>query len=115
MTSTRNRNTPGDYSLEQRRYFLAEAYAIDSKLAYGCALPNVGMTPSRMPRDKLSGNPVEIESMLFGINSTNLVSPQKETKPQLTKLPERQFFDRIPLILPSPLVVEKNQRPLHMA
>ena len=115
MASTSNKNTQGNYYLEQRRHTLGEAYAIDSKMTNCCAMPNVGITPSSLPRDKLSCNPVEIESMLFGINSTNLVTPRPVTKPRLTKLPEKQFFNRIPLILPSPLVVEKNQRPLHMA
>ena len=31
--------------------------------------------------------------------------------PNLVQLPEVSYFDRIPFILPNPLVVENNQRP----
>ena len=64
-----------------------------------------------MPRDTLSNNPVEIESALFGINSTNLVEPQPPVKAQLKSIPVKQFFQRTPLIMPKPLVIEHNQRP----
>ena len=64
-----------------------------------------------MARNTLSNNPIEIESSLFGINSTNLVQPQKPVKPDLKTIPMRQFFQRTPMIMPTPLVMEDNQRP----
>ena len=64
-----------------------------------------------MPRDTLSNNSVEIESALFGINSTNLVEPQPDINPKLKTIPMKQFFQRTPLIMPKPLVIENNQRP----
>ena len=116
MASTRNNNTPGNYCLQQRSYTLAEKYDLYKNSQYGSAyspgIPCVGYTPSHMPRDTLSKNPVEIESALFGINSTNLVTPQKPVQPELKTVPMRQFFERIPLIMPKPLVIENKQRPL---
>jgi hypothetical protein len=67
--------------------------------------------PDRMPRDTLSKNSVDIESMLRGIGSTNLVVPQKPIIPQLKTVPTSVFFDRLIVNMPKPLVVEKDQRP----
>ena len=64
-----------------------------------------------MPREAFSKNSVEIESSLFGINSTNLVNPQQPIVPELIKLPEVSYFKKIPMFIPEPLVVQKNQRP----
>jgi hypothetical protein len=82
-----------------------------SGAAYSPAIPCVGIMPSQMPREAFSRNSVDIESALFGINSTNLVEPQQPVVPNLTKLPEVSFFGRMQLVMPDPLVVEKSQRP----
>jgi hypothetical protein len=115
MTSTRNRNTRGDYALEQEAYTSSKIYTSYLYASQGCAyqpsLPEIGINPSRMPRQTLSKNPIEIESMLFGINSTNLVNPQKPIKPELKRIPTSIFFNRLPVHMPKPLVVENNQRP----
>jgi hypothetical protein len=82
-----------------------------SGAAYSPAIPCMGIIPSHMPREAFSRNSVDIESALFGINSTNLVETQKPVVPQITRLPEVSFFGRMQLIMPDPLVVEKFQRP----
>lgn len=115
MTSTRNNNTKSDYCLQQRSYQSARLY-MDYKHstyghAYDPAIPCVGYMPSHMPRNTLSHNPVEIESSLFGINSNNLVNPQPPPRPELKTVPMKAFFQRTPLIMPKPLVMENNQRP----
>lgn len=119
MSSTRNKNTPGNYALEQKQNigrFNYEHYKHSSNgMAYRSETPAVGILHGHMPRDTLSKNPVEIESMLFGINSTNLVNPQKAPTPKLKTLPERKFFERPTLIMPLPLVVESKQRPLPLS
>jgi len=115
MASTRNRNTRGDYALEEQKYKLSKNYNNYLYAAQGCAfqpsIPTIGITPSRMPRHTLSNNPIDIETMLFGINSTNLVNPQKPIKPELKRIPTSVFFNRLPVHMPKPLVVENNQRP----
>ena len=115
MASTKNKNTKSDYCLEQRNFrgiFNHVTYInAQNGRAYTDAIPDVGYTPSYMPRDSFSQNSVDIESALFGINSTNLVTPQDPVVPELKQLPYCSFFDRIPLIMPTPLVIEKNQRP----
>ncbi len=115
MTSTRNINSRGDYSLEQHYYALGRSYNNYKHSSQGCAftpsIPSIGITPNHMPRGTLSHNPIDIESMLRGINSTNLVNPQKPIKPQLKQIPTSEFFDRLKVHMPKPLVIENNQRP----
>jgi len=115
MASTRNKNTTSDYCLEQKQNIQIFGYTEYNHSQYGNAyynaLPAVGITPSHMPRQAFSKNSVDIESALFGINSTNLVTPQKPVAPNLVQLPEVAYFERLPFILPNPLVVENNQRP----
>lgn len=115
MASTRNNNTPGDYRLQQKQFKESMQYNeyVNSQYgeAYSTAIPCLGITPSHMPRNTLSSNPIDIESTLFGINSTNLVNPQPEVKPQLKTVPMKSYFEKTPLIMPKNLVVYKNQRP----
>lgn len=119
MSSTRNRNTRSDYCLEQRENKLVNNYNLYDHSQYGIAykptIPCLGITPSHMPRDTLSNNSVDIESCLFGINSSNLVQDKQPVKPELKKIPYSNYFERIQLIMPKDLVVEKNQRPYPIA
>jgi hypothetical protein len=115
MASTRNKNTCSNYCLEQRIVTQSLHYLEyrngASGAAYRPAIPCVGIMPSQMPREAFSRNSVDIESALFGINSTNLVETQQPVVPQLTQLPEVSFFGRMQLVMPDPLVIEKSQRP----
>ena len=115
MASTRNKNTCSNYCLEQRMTTKSLNYLEyrngASGAAYSPAIPCMGIIPGQMARDVFSRNSVDIESALFGINSTNLVETQKPVVPELITLPEISFFDRMKLIMPDPLVVEKSQRP----
>jgi hypothetical protein len=115
MTSTRNKNTKSDYCLQQRENILLNNYNIYENSQYGSAykasIPCLGITPSHMSRDVLSNNSIDIESSLFGINSSNLVEEKKPVIPELKNIPSISYFERIELIMPKPLVVEKFQRP----
>ena len=115
MASTRNNNMPSDYCLQQQSYTDTQKHTgyeySQAGRAYTNAMPCMGITPSHMPREAFSTNSVEIESSLFGINSTNLVNPETPIVPNLKILPEISYFDRLPTYIPEPLVVEKAQRP----
>ena len=115
MASTRNKNTCSNYCLEQRITTKSLDYNEykngASGAAYAPALPCMGIIPGQMPREAFSHNSIDIESALFGINSTNLVETQKPVVPQLKTLPNVSFFGRMQLVMPDPLVVEKFQRP----
>ena len=70
MADTRNNNMPGNYCLQQKSMQHILDYELYEHSQYGHAvnpaIPCVGYTPSHMPRNTLSNNPVEIESQLFG-------------------------------------------------
>lgn len=117
MASTRNKNTPGDYTLEQRNNTLISEYTTSEK-SYGAPLETMysgdGLLMGRIAPTRLSDNSCDIESQLFGIGATNLVTPKSAVTPILTPLKSLSIIDRLPVLVPEPLVVEKNQRPYPM-
>ena len=114
MSSTRNKNTTGNYNLQQKGIRLIDNYNtfINSSRPTKNNLPCFGFNPSYMPRDAFSNNSIDIETTLFGINSSNLVEHKEPIKPLLIKNDTIKFFDRLPLILPKQYKINENQRPL---
>jgi len=115
MASTRNNNTPGNYCQQQSAYAHARQETIYKHSAYGEAYDTKwagnGLNPGQLPWNTMSKNAPDIESFLLGINSTNLVNPQPCLTPKLKTLKSANLFEREPVLIPQPLVVEKNQRP----
>ena len=115
MASTRNINNFGNYKLELRQYRQSENYALYPNSQYGTAyntkMPGNGVNPGQMPWNQLSSNAADIESFLFGINSTNLVTPAGPLRPELKTLDVANFFEKTPLIMPKSMTVDTNQRP----
>jgi hypothetical protein len=115
MASTRNKNTAGNYCLDQRQYSQIQNWALyensSSGKAYDTKLAGNGFNPGQMPWSTLSHNPADIESFLFGINATNLVTPAPCLTPELKCLGSANLFKKQDIIMPVPLVVPKNQRP----
>lgn len=113
MASTRSKNTPGDYQLEQWSYNTQVNY--NTAAYYGPAvqtyLPGDGLLAGNVSRTQLAHNSCDIESMLRGIGSTNLVTPMAPTVPQIKAIPSLSVIDRIPLLIPAPLVIQPDQRP----
>jgi hypothetical protein len=115
MASTRNKNTLGDYNLEQREYKNSETYKLYPNSQYGVAydtkLPGNGLLPGQVSWSQLSSNYSDIESFLFGINATNLVNVAPPLVPQFKKLDSANIFEKSKTYIPVPLILEKNQRP----
>ena len=114
MASTRNRNTPGDYNAEQKSFRQQVEYCTNKEYAIATPthLAGSGLIQGRLPDTELSNNPKDIESFLFGIGSSNLVSPQAPVTPELKRLQELSIVDRrVPLIMPDDLVIRGSQRP----
>jgi hypothetical protein len=115
MASTRNKNTRGNYCLDQGQNTGSEAWQLYTNGANGYAyetrLPGNGLNPAQIPWSKLSGNPADIESFLFGINSTNLVNPAPPLTPELKCLKTANVFKTAPVIMPIPQAIPKHQRP----
>ncbi len=115
MASTRNLNTTLNYNLQQRQYRHSENYTLYPNSQYGAAydtrLPGTGLLPAQIPGNQMSYNAPDIESFLFGINSTNLVKPAPVFVPELKELCWSNTFNKGPTYIPEPLVIEANQRP----
>jgi len=116
MASTRNKNTAGNYSLEQNALKEQRQYLIYKNAGNGAAYTNHfagdGLLMGRMPSTQLSQNSTEIESFLYGIGSTNLVTPLPDLTPEFKSLDSLSIMNRLPVIIPEPLQIEPNQRPL---
>ena len=113
MASTRNKNTMGDYHLEQRAFESNVQY--NTYIPYGKAETSLyagdGLVGGRKANTELSYNAHDIESYLRGIGSTNLVMPKIDPVLQAKTLQSLNIIDRVQLILPEPLAVKKDQRP----
>jgi len=114
MASTRNKNTPGNYRAERNIYNNTVDYLTNNTYSYGTPLtsyyPGDGLLQGRVASENLSHNNIDIETQLFGIGSTNLVSPKINQSPGLKPLQSLSVIDRIPILIPEPLVIQPNQR-----
>lgn len=117
MASTRNINTMSDYRLHTLQNRDLQTYNLYQNSSYGApnnnrVIPNLGYMPSKMSYDSLSNNPIDIESALRGIGSTNLVEPKQPVIPDMKKLQFNDWFDRDKaVIMPYPFIHIGNQRP----
>jgi hypothetical protein len=112
MASTRSKNTPGNYRAEQRSITQYANYSPNS--VYGQPVQTNfcgdGLIGQKVGPMALSANYCDIESSLRGIGSTNLVNPQTPVVPEINELKSLSIIDRVPVFLPSPLILESNQR-----
>jgi hypothetical protein len=114
MASTRSKNTPGDYFIEQKAYKQQIDYK--TNIEYGIANRTLdaghGLIQGKLPNVELAGNPNDIESELFGIGSTNLVTPKPPVNPEIKQRKALSIVDRqVPLIMPRNLEIQADQRP----
>ena len=116
MASTRNKNDRGNYKAEERGREDQRLYLMYKNQGNGQAFTNHyagdGLLGGQMGPMALSRNFADIDSFLKGTGSTNLVMPVSPIEPQFKELESLAIIDRIPFILPEPLKVDKNQRPL---
>jgi len=109
MASTSNKNTPGNYALEQKINQHIDSYRTylhsGAGEAYTNHLPGNGLLAGSMAPSQLCGNYCDVESQLRGIGSTNLVNPQTPVVPQHRRLDSLSIMTKLPVLLPEPLVV----------
>ena len=114
MASTKSKNTPGDYQIEQHTYDRYFGLVTTIHGAQGCPttvnLPGNGLLTGKMYSRDLAKNDTDIETYLFGIGSTNLVHPQTPIVPDIHSLSSLNIASRIPILLPDPVVVEPHRR-----
>lgn len=116
MSSTRNRNTIGNYTLEMQQHSRTFDNMLYEHGSAGCAyvtqLPGLGFNGAAIPANKLSNNSVDIESFMRGIGSTNLVNPATVGfVPELRQLSLVNVFEYAPVIVPADHTYLTNQRP----
>ena len=113
MASDRNRNAKGDYLMEQRKNIATVDYYTEKMygMPYTSYHPGDGLLSGRVASENLAKNYCDIESQLRGIGANNLVAPQPEVTPDLYNLNSLSTINRLPLLLPEPLVLQENQRP----
>ena len=117
MASTRNSNTKCNYKLEENQNRMFMDYNLYKNGSYGEAckqtFPDFFYRPSHLPRQFYTYNSIDIESSLKGINSTNLVNDPEMVTPIFKPITYTSYFDHCnKVILPEPLNIEKNQRPI---
>jgi len=117
MTSTRNRNMPGDYRLDKKASLSPGEKTLYLHSPYGIAqqthFPGLGLIGARIPRSELSTNSCDIETQLFGIGSCDLENPRPQITPAIKPLTSLNICDRTPLIMPRPVAVNiQDQKPL---
>lgn len=114
MASTRNKNCQGNYDLEQKQNNgIADFKAYKNYgLAYTNHFASDGLLMGSRPSNILSYNATDIESQLRGICATNLTGPSFHVEPDFKRMDSLAIIDRIPVMLPEPLRIDQNQRPL---
>ena len=112
MTSTRSKNTPGNYCNEQWSIEKQGSYLVykDSVVSQTTMFASDGLLPARVGSSELAYNYTDIESYLFGVGSTNLVKPLTDVVPHVKDLNSLSVIDRLPVYVPEPLQVACDQR-----
>lgn len=114
MSSTRNKNTPGNYDLEQRGQLQRFENNTFINGSQGQSITQHyagnGLIMGRMGGRDLAENDTDIESYLLGIGSTNLVTPLPQITPRPKNIQSLHISHKLPSILPEPLQIEANQR-----
>lgn len=115
MSSTRNKNTYGNYQLENNdNVSLFNTIISNARIYPESYIAGEGLLGGSCPMNIMSNNSVDIETSLLGIGSTNLVDPKPVTIDinDFKKLRSLNVCDKLPLVMPNPLTVQKGQRPL---
>jgi hypothetical protein len=119
MSSTRNKNTLGDFQAEQEAYMRAHSFMTYEHSSY-VGVPSVsyfqgdGLVGMKTAHRNLSQNYCDIENQLFGIGSTNLITPLEPITPQIYQMSSLNISERLPKQLPQPFVPETNHRPMYL-
>lgn len=115
MASTRDKNAPGNYKLEQSENTTSSNYLVNKYVRPSVSYhPGDGLLPAKTPRTEMANNSCDIESMLFGIGSSDLVNSRPVIQPVLKKIKSLHLYDRPSLILPEPVSVSSANRPLFL-
>ena len=114
MASTRNKNTKGNYELENNQYMAyLNTNISDSRIYMHNYLPGEGLLPGSYPLNILANQHIDIETNLLGIGSTSLITNNIPiiNKDDIRYMKSLNISYKLPLVLPDPLVIKVEQRP----
>jgi hypothetical protein len=114
MSSTTNKNSQYEYNLqtggnEYINQFSLYKYSTQPKTTH---FAGDGLLMQHIGRNELSTHSIDHETYLFGIGSTNLVSPKSPFFPEITPIASLNIIKKSPLIMPQPNLFTDNERPL---
>lgn len=109
MASTRNKNTIENYKLEKRQYERNQNYNLSFGGIINEKLAGNGILPGKL---SITLDGIDAESSLRGIGSTNLEFSREQYIPKRIIKEEVSLYDKKPVYIPRPLIIDKNQRPL---
>jgi hypothetical protein len=113
MSSTRNKNNQGDYNLEQNQNTNISEYSLylNSREQEKIYYPGDGLLIGKIAPTSFSFNSCDIESQLFGIGSTNLVTPKDEVTLDKKDLKSLNIYEKPAVYIPEAFVLNENERP----
>ena len=115
MAFTRNKNTQGNYDMEQiqlKRQFDMSIYQHSASGSSNHSyLSGRGLLQGKMAPTLLAKNAIDIESDLRGIGSTNLVQKYIPPVPQIYQPTFLDIYKQPKIILPKPFSHNPNERP----
>jgi hypothetical protein len=114
MATTRRKNSAAEYRMELRQNegICSNRTAGIRTRAHANVFPDAGIFMGRAPMGVVASNTVDLESSLRGIGAADPTQSVPAPAPQMVSRDPVSFFDRMPLIVPAPLVVHTNQRPV---
>jgi hypothetical protein len=114
-SNTRKKTNRGDYDMEQDFHARFYDYYSNPANYFGRAtktmLPGNGIVGASMTPFDLANNACDIESLLRGHGTDNMVFREAPIEPDLKNLRSINMFDSQATYLPDPLVVHRGQRP----
>jgi hypothetical protein len=113
MASTRNKNTRNDYAIELNKSIHTQEYLLagDYAQSNATACPGNGLGGAHIPRAQMSSNPIDIETFLFGIGSSDLTKDVPVFDANLKCLPTYDIFTKEPTVVPHKFINNVTQRP----
>lgn len=116
MASTNNKNSQYEYKLQVAGNQYMDHFTLykNSTVPDRTLFAGNGLNMPRMGRDVLSRNSCDVESFLFGVNSTNLVNPTAPITPQINHINSLNICKNDKLVMPQPNWFQDcdSQRPL---
>lgn len=119
MALDNNKNTPGNYQMFVRSneeivnnsFYNHNPWANPAQILF----PGNGLLAGRMHTDVLCKNDTDVESFLRGIRANDLVNGPFSVKAELQTPKSLDIFQKEPVIMPQPMIVSRENRPMYLS